>query len=644
MAEVRFAPLLGQLADAHGSFLLDHIDSLPRRKARGKPFPLSSFRDQGLQLRIGKPKIAETPAPGVADRGHLAQADQIRQYMRLSPLPALPVPMLVFPVLAADQPQPASGPTRPVAGFTLYHAAPDLEISDGTDLGDGTIVPAIRLIGPRNGVVSGQVVARDAGPIRGLRATAGELKQQGGPGLIPQSALRIRYGIKEGIVHHGRGGKGCTYYDYLFDVVPAEAASCTLPIWITVADWRAPAPRDFISHIGLVQSPETVAIKYNVPLWSDGHFALMGKSFQLMGEVGNKVVSVSAITQTQLGNYQSMIRLLRSGDGKLAVDFSVMERYLDVYEQQAGKPAVCYVYAWDVACERARDQRFLTCGVTVVDKATGEVSEKEFAWASPECEAYFKEVMEGVRARILRRGCKEDVLMIGTASDSWPSEKTVEMFRRVAPKARWVVNSHNFAASIHGTEVGYIAWVRSGQKKEGRGWRNPMQETSWPRSKGDWRPNPTRWRYFVEEKLTWGYRGIGKIGGDFWAVPLPDALEPQEMDNRLRSRWTGNLALGVVTSALLAPGPDGAAATARFEMFREGIQEAEARIFIEQALGDEKLRAKLGDDLAQRATKVLADRPAILYNRRDGGVPGLPWQQLAEKLFAVASEVERQIR
>ena len=113
MAEVRFAPLLGQLADAHGSFLLDHIDSLPRRKARGKPFPLSSFRDQGLQLRIGKPKIAETPAPGVADRGHLAQADQIRQYMRLSPFPALPVPKRAAEMTDYDPDDPPLTVERP---------------------------------------------------------------------------------------------------------------------------------------------------------------------------------------------------------------------------------------------------------------------------------------------------------------------------------------------------------------------------------------------------------------------------------------------------------------------------------------------------------------------------------------------------
>jgi len=53
--------------------------------------------------------------------------------------------------------------------------------------------------------------------------------------------------------------------------------------------------------------------------------------------------------------------------------------------------------------------------------------------------------------------------------------------------------------------------------------------------------------------------------------------------------------------------------TARLEVFREGVQECEARIAIETALTDDALKAKLGAGLAQRAQDVLDERPVAMW-------------------------------
>ncbi len=55
--------------------------------------------------------------------------------------------------------------------------------------------------------------------------------------------------------------------------------------------------------------------------------------------------------------------------------------------------------------------------------------------------------------------------------------------------------------------------------------------------------------------------------------------------------------------ALFWPGPAGAETSARFETLLEGIQEGEARIFIEEMLG----RKVLPEDLAKRAGQVIFD-------------------------------------
>jgi hypothetical protein len=64
-------------------------------------------------------------------------------------------------------------------------------------------------------------------------------------------------------------------------------------------------------------------------------------------------------------------------------------------------------------------------------------------------------------------------------------------------------------------------------------------------------------------------------------------------------------------------------------MLREGVQECEARIYIERALTDEALRKKLGDDLAKRCQETLDERTRCMIR----GISSLEltgyWRQLA---------------
>ena len=94
-----------------------------------------------------------------------------------------------------------------------------------------------------------------------------------------------------------------------------------------------------------------------------------------------------------------------------------------------------------------------------------------------------------------------------------------------------------------------------------------------------------------------------------------------------------------------APGPQGVITTARFENFREGVQECEARIFIEKAIVGGQLDAAL----AQKCQDVLDERQRLLvaavvpkeWSRRDGYMwyAGTGSEGLAEKLYAAAAEV-----
>ncbi len=68
-----------------------------------------------------------------------------------------------------------------------------------------------------------------------------------------------------------------------------------------------------------------------------------------------------------------------------------------------------------------------------------------------------------------------------------------------------------------------------------------------------------------------------------------------------------------IPEAIMAPGPGGAVATNQMEALREGVQECEAIVVIEQALMDEGLRAKAGADLVARCEQYLRARHMMLW-------------------------------
>jgi hypothetical protein len=268
-------------------------------------------------------------------------------------------------------------------------------------------------------------------------------------------------------------------------------------------------------------------------------------------------------------------------------------------------------------------------------------------------------------------------------TDALPSKSDTEFFAEVAPGIPWMGQSHYaFPAGklLHGlTPVNYYAHVwgvrfadstpykfykpvegrmygwKSGEEVERRALFERFTQTdSFP---------ATKWRSTGEYTITGDRCGIGRLGADFWDV-VKDARGRRRGKVPARypeAHWRN---LNICTS-LLAPGPDGPASTNRFEAFREGIQECEARIFIEAALTDDDLRARLGPDLARRCQDTLDLRLTLMWkglsslqlNGHEFGystawrwTPGVAghywfvgsgWQQRSRELYALAAEVQQ---
>jgi hypothetical protein len=139
-------------------------------------------------------------------------------------------------------------------------------------------------------------------------------------------------------------------------------------------------------------------------------------------------------------------------------------------------------------------------------------------------------------------------------------------------------------------------------------------------------------RRVAEDMIRSGHDGAGDFGANMFPLKKPSG-------GYATLEWGRgpNLAVNRATAALLAPGPDGPVATERFEMFREGVELAEALLYIEQAVREKKLSA----DLQQRANRYLDERGAGFVKSWFG----VRYMQSEEdaKLLDLAGEVAKEL-
>ena len=153
---------------------------------------------------------------------------------------------------------------------------------------------------------------------------------------------------------------------------------------------------------------------------------------------------------------------------------------------------------------------------------------------------------------------------------------------------------------------------------------------------------PTGFSERYHLKLDWSHghtmavlNGIGRIGADYFR--FYGRYRTSTIDNRWPGAQIGG-ALGIHhgTSDLLGPRPDGPAPTVRLRNLLLGVQEAEARVFIEKAL----LAKKMPGDLAKKCQDLLDDRTdAIRMGPLHSRAGSAGWGGSTRRLFQYAAEV-----
>ncbi len=532
----------------------------------------------------------------------------------------------------------------------------------------------INLAGPRNGTFSGKIIVETtSGSIKGLKATVSLLK--GKDGAIPAQNVQIRYGK----FWDNHGGRSPTGADILMET-PSETTGSErykniFPVWITVKipkdakpgiytgeisvlskyvkinlevlDWTLPDTQDYRTFLDFVQSPDSLAVEYNVPLWSEKHWKLIDRSFQLLSPTGTRVVYIPLICGTNFGNEQSMVKWIDKGGGRYDYDYSVLDKYMDSAEKNLGKPRQVIFYVWDIcmnmkSLERGlntyasdggksiKENRQALLGkgprVTAFDPATKKESMIILPrYEDPASKALWQPMFAEVLKRMKARGLEKNNMMLGLMPDLWPTKEEVTFWKDVSGGIPWAIHGHagsqkDVMIGAKGlykiSDIGYAAFVYdcvyNVNPDKGRlyGWNCPALLTTYERYVMNSLTAP-QIREQMAFSITGGQRGLGRLSAEFWyAVKNKNGARGGQVFSRYPENNWRNLD---ISDWFLAPGPDGALGTARLEQLKEGVEICEARIFLESVLMDGSKKAKIGAELAKRCQAALDEHHRAMW-------------------------------
>jgi hypothetical protein len=599
--------------------------------------------------------------------------------------------------------------SRPAAVQVWNHSI--WEYVDRREYGDpNEPLRPLQICGARNGTFSDQVVVSSTGPVKGLKV---DFQIPGNQG-IPRPWLRIGHVAFERIENKlsdetlsmqpiwvtadiPKDAKPGDYQASL--TVSAEGlAPATVPIELHVSGWTLPEPQDYVTHMAFIESPDSLAISYGVPMWSKEHWRLIEESFLVLGTLATKELNIPLVRRSHFGNEHGMVWFEKNPDGTYRPYLDIVDKYIDVAVKHLGKiPVVCF-YVIEADADGCP-------WITEFDPSTWAVkNSKAPPWGTEEARKFWKPAFEGFRNILAKHGMEKSmVLGYHAAGADGPIARAelIQDMKEVAPEARWVRLSHQWylggrdSAPDKGLDQGPNGnpWARVAlvagnygvgwdpdTDKPFYGWQNPYVVTAYPRD-ACFKEHSEPWVYRLAPETVllsgqrvgmpgWGMcdiagqfgretflgsRGFGPMGADFFADIIGRYNDPAAAHWDPRSFWyTVGLANGGIIR-IIGRGREGPVPSIRTEALREGLEEAEARVFCQNALLDEKLKSKLGADLARRSKELCDNRTRAFrylsefraFGTGKGQVeqpyvfdPGA-WRDLSRQLYDMAGEVGR---
>lgn len=412
-----------------------------------------------------------------------------------------------------------------------------------------------------------------------------------------------------------------------------------VPLRVSVSDWVVPAPDEFRLRHTPVHSDYPVALHYEVPVWSDKHFEMIGKAHALMAEAGSRQFHLSLIDSAGL------VRWIKQPDGTYKHDLTAFDKYLEMVEKSVGTPRPLRLQAWQYsrAVSPGADSPVRPPpDVSVLDPKTGKI-ERMTAPKPGTAEAveFWRPAFNDILKRLKDRGWQDETVFAWVAFYGGPDEATAKLAEKLWPQATWFVCNHEIDRKWRDLKSPWVK-LRYGntaynyREPSVRGYRALLEPQTvfmtdiCRQIVRDWTPLIHQ-RRIAEDMAMSGMDGIGDFGIDLFMYRGPDR-------SIVRSN-AGDSPSGPGQSqySLLYPGPDGPVATERYEMFREGLVLTEALLFVERALQAKKL----SPELHERADKAL-DARSRAFLMDWFAIRDMPAAEDA-KLLDLAGEVAREL-
>ena len=401
---------------------------------------------------------------------------------------------------------------------------------------------------------------------------------------------------------------------------------------LQVFDFDLPAPRNYTAYCGVDESPWALARWAGVKLWSEEHWKLVEQAIAWAGKLGARVAGIPVIHGTELNNQSDgMVKWVKRDAGGYDFDFSPADRYLDLWRKHCHSRPDAIVYLALPADEHGRGGN--TGSVTLIEPVTGQ----ESAFSPPKANTaeglkLWEACAAAIRAHLNQRGIPDANLHWGLFYD-YIGENGLALSGPLAekfPDVGWARSSHlgRGIGGGHKVKVTWNAAVRAEQRppfaRDGkvtplRGWSDPTAGLLLPRADSDVNALsvlPPLWqlREVQEMPVTSTYRGFARICVDGWG----------------RGSY-----FGPYNPWLTYPGQDGGLdGSIQLEVLREGLQETEARIFLEK---QETLSREVQDVLRLRTERIWTVPPRPEGQRIAEYYCG--WQEMSWDLYAAAAAV-----
>lgn len=568
------------------------------------------------------------------------------------------------------------------AEITIGPYDPSATIHAGTKPLDQRVV---RMVGARNGSATGLVILRESGRSAGqIDVRLNFLRHTLYPQVDLAREVQILYGSREQDFGPSRNRPNVREFPYFDALVrePLRSGDPVLPIYLhlpisatmepghyrgelvvrhargretlevflTLTTFTVPAPANRLGWVDMLQSPDSIAYRYDVPLYSANHLSLLEPSLQKLANLGNRVMHVTAIAQTNFGNDEAMIPI-----DHRRIDFSGFEAYFAAYRRIVGNPSLVVLYVDEQGHNRA------PLWTPTGGRRDGRTAPIEAAYDEAH-RAQWQALIDGLHQRLTTAGVDPSALMLGWIGDDRNYDARVAYWKEISPSTRWVQFTHARGDPTAGREetlmvgsmpVGYriLPYApRNAPVREG-GWNLPLIQATSMRFYNN-QSSPVPYFRFLgpvsvqEESRERVYRGFARLGLDFWSVPTP--TEGQRSLLKRFSHWH-NLQRFTAPS-ITVPGPEGAIPTARYLNLWEGLQENEAALLIEKTLAERSdhipadLRREAQDVLdkwreARGVDKFRSDAGNHNWDHDDPEIPA-DWPERLQALYLMAARFQ----